>query len=158
MPVLKNPKWERFAQELAKGKSQTEAYQIAGYRGDRTAASRLSTNSNISDRVAELQERGASRAEITVDRIRDMLLEDRQLARELGQSAAAVSAVDKLAKLYGHMIDRKEIGKPGEFDRMTEDELESFIKGRIAGAGRGHEGSGSEAGQTGVRTKPSGLH
>jgi phage terminase small subunit len=32
MSALDNPKHERFAQELAKGKSQVEAYAEAGYK------------------------------------------------------------------------------------------------------------------------------
>jgi Terminase small subunit len=69
MPPLDNPRWERFAQELAKGQSQTGAYLAAGYRGAKsptTAASRLLTNVKILERVRELQERGADRAEVTV--------------------------------------------------------------------------------------------
>lgn len=157
MPVLTNAKWERFAQELAKGKSQTEAYSAAGYKGDRTNASRLATNGNIIARVAELQERGAKRAEITIESLTDMLREDRELARELKQPAAAVSAVDKLAKLYGHMIERKEVGRPGDFSRMTEDELDDFIASRqgIAGRGDSREGASNAAPRM---PKPSGLH
>src|SRR4051812_24033431 len=69
MPVLKNARWERFAQELAKGKSQTEAYALAGYTGDRTAASRLATNVNILGRVTELKKRGAERAELSIETV-----------------------------------------------------------------------------------------
>lgn len=69
MGVLQNPRHERFAQELAKGKSATEAYETAGYKGDRTAASRLSTNVNIQARVEEILQRGAARAEITVEKV-----------------------------------------------------------------------------------------
>ena len=47
MPVLKNARHERFAQALARGMTATEAYTTAGYKCDRTAASRLSTNVNI---------------------------------------------------------------------------------------------------------------
>ncbi len=65
MPVLPNARHERFAQELAKGSSQTEAYLAAGYKGDKTAASRMSTNVNVQARVAELKEAIAERAEIT---------------------------------------------------------------------------------------------
>lgn len=54
MPVLSDPKHEAFAQHRAKGKSQAEAYKLAGYKGDRTAASRLSTNVNIQARIEEL--------------------------------------------------------------------------------------------------------
>lgn len=69
MPALANPKHELFAQELAQGKTATEAYTLAGYKGDRTAASRLSTNVNIQERVAEIQAKGAERAEITVEKV-----------------------------------------------------------------------------------------
>lgn len=158
MPVLSNPKHERFVQELAKGKSQTEAYEAAGYKPDRGAASRLSTNVSVQARLTELQERRAVKAEITVDSLKDMFLEDRKLARELGQSAAAVSAVDKLARLYGHMIEKKEIGKPGDFDRMTEDELEEFITRRQGSVGAGDGREGAAADKTGMRGKSSGLH
>jgi phage terminase small subunit len=107
MPRIDNPKHELFAQELAKGKSQAEAYELAGYKGDRTAASRLSTNSNVQARVAEIQQRSAVKAEMTIATISEMLLADRALARELGQPGAAVSADEKLAKLHGLMVDRK---------------------------------------------------
>ncbi len=64
MPVLDNARHERFAQELAKGASQAEAYLAAGYKGDKTAASRLSTNVNVQGRVAELKSAIAERVEI----------------------------------------------------------------------------------------------
>lgn len=145
MPVLPNAKWERFAQELAKGKSQTEAYEIAGYKGDRTAASRLSTNVNVQARLAELQQRSAVKAEITVEAIKDMLLEDRQLARGLGQAAAAVSAVEKLAKLYGHMVDRKEI-RTGHLDELPADSISELREQLVAErTRRANSGSRPEA-------------
>ncbi len=63
MPVLKNARHEAFAQALAKGKTATEAYAAAGYKGDRTAASRLSTNVNVTKRVGEIKSRVAEKAE-----------------------------------------------------------------------------------------------
>ena len=69
MPVLENPRHERFAQELAKGISAEAAYAASGYKRDRGAASRLSSKVNIQARVAELLERGAARAEVTVEKI-----------------------------------------------------------------------------------------
>jgi putative tryptophan/tyrosine transport system substrate-binding protein len=62
----------RFAQELAKGQSQTGAYLAAGYRGDKSpaaAASRLSANVKVAARLRELQERTATKAEVTRDSI-----------------------------------------------------------------------------------------
>jgi len=69
MPILKNPKHERFAQELAKGKSASDAYVAAGYKPKRQNASRLMTKDDIQIRVAEIQKRGADRAEITVENV-----------------------------------------------------------------------------------------
>ena len=69
MAVLPNPRHERFAQEIAKGKSAEAAYAAAGYKRDRGAASRLSAKVNIQARVAELLERGAAKAEVTVEKI-----------------------------------------------------------------------------------------
>lgn len=158
MPVLPNAKHERFAQGLAKGKSQSEAYEAAGYKPDSGAASRLSGNVSVTARLAELLERGAKRAEITVDSLTDMLKEDRALARELGQAAAAVSAVDKLGKLHGLMVDRKEIGAPGEFARMSEDELDAFIASRKGSAGGSNSREAAKDRETPVRGKPSDLH
>ena len=33
MPILSNPRWERFAQELANGVPAPKAYVTAGYKG-----------------------------------------------------------------------------------------------------------------------------
>ena len=129
MPPLDNPRWERFAQELAKGQSQTGAYLAAGYKGAKsptTAASRLFTNVKVAARVKELQQRGAERAEVTVASLIADLDEDRALARGAGQASAAVAATMAKAKLLGLFIDRKEVGAPGELadlEDMTTDEL-----------------------------------
>lgn len=106
---LKNPKHERFAQELAKGKGQAEAYAAAGYRGDRPHASRLATNGNISARVDELLSRAAKRTEITVASITERLIgiaeKGEALTDASGLSVARASLMDA-AKLNGLVIDR----------------------------------------------------
>ncbi len=61
MPVLSNPRHERFAQELAKGATQIAAYENAGYKPDGGAACNLSRNIKVSQRVAELQTLSAAR-------------------------------------------------------------------------------------------------
>jgi len=66
MPILENPKHERFAQELAKGKSQAEAYQTAGYKPSEPHASRLASNGKVTARVIELLQRASERAEVSV--------------------------------------------------------------------------------------------
>lgn len=54
MPILTNARHERFAQELAKGATADEAYQLAGYSANRGNASTLKAKQIISDRVAEI--------------------------------------------------------------------------------------------------------
>lgn len=79
MPVLDDPRYELFAQELAKGVAQPEAYRRAGFAGNKTAASRRAHDPVIRERVAEILAAGADRAEIT----REMVV------RELGRIAFA---------------------------------------------------------------------
>jgi len=69
VPVLSNPRHERFAQELAKGKSASQAYVAAGFEGHRQNAARLMSNDVIADRVEELLEAGAKRAEVTIEMV-----------------------------------------------------------------------------------------
>jgi phage terminase small subunit len=49
MPVLKNPRWERLAQELAQNKTATEAMQLAGYSDPRNST-RLTKKEEITAR------------------------------------------------------------------------------------------------------------
>lgn len=112
MPALENPKHERFAQELAKGKTQAEAYKEAGYIGDETAACRLSRNVKVTGRVAEIQERAAVRAEITVASITERLMrladKGESLNEAAGFSVARAAAMDA-AKLNGLVVDKSDI-------------------------------------------------
>lgn len=134
MPSLKNAKHERFAQELAKGKPASEAYVIAGYKESRPAASRLSTNVNIRRRVAELLERGAIRAEVTIASILDELDEARELARSIEQPAPMIAASLGKAKVAGLMVERAEItGKDGGPIRTEGNNARDLIAERIAG-------------------------
>jgi hypothetical protein len=64
MGILKNPRHELFAQELAKGKSASEAYTLAGYKACRQNASRLSSHDDIKARVTELREQPTRPIEI----------------------------------------------------------------------------------------------
>lgn len=54
MAALPNPKHELFASGLAQGLNATEAYEKAGFRRNRSAASRLQRDVNVRERVAEL--------------------------------------------------------------------------------------------------------
>jgi phage terminase small subunit len=112
MPVLENARHERFAQELAKGKTQEQAYIDAGYseNGARVSASQLLTNPNVAKRLTELQERAAIRVEWdVVDAIRE--LEEARVAAgsaETVQASAMISATMGKAKLLGLVVDKAE--------------------------------------------------
>src|SRR6185437_14059548 len=100
--MLRNPRHERFAQELATGKSADAAYVLAGYRENRSNAARLSANQGVQKRVTEIQSLGAERAVITVE----SLIAEAEAARskamaEKGGAAAAVAAITTKAKLAG---------------------------------------------------------
>lgn len=69
MPILDNPRHEKYAQELAKGASQIDAYVAAGYARNESHASRLARNGKVAARVEELQAAGAERAEIDIARV-----------------------------------------------------------------------------------------
>jgi hypothetical protein len=109
MPVLSNPKHERFAQELAKGKSQVDAYGEAGYKPHDGAAARLCGNVRIQERVAEIQERAAIRAEITIAGLTESLMRLASKAEALqdasGFQASRASLMDA-AKLNGLVVEK----------------------------------------------------
>lgn len=74
MPVLSNPKHERFAQELAKGATAEAAYAKAGYAASRKNAQRLRTNEGVQSRVEQILSQAAEKAGVTVERIADELV------------------------------------------------------------------------------------
>jgi len=142
MPVLENPRHERFAQALAKGETATAAYEQAGYEPNDGNATRLKGNDRIEARVAEILERAAMRAEITVAGISERLLmiaeKGEKLAEASGLSVARASLMD-VAKLNGLVVDRKELagrnGGPIEYANLTEDEVNARIAALEAGDG-----------------------
>ena len=108
MAALKNQKHELFAQALAKGKSQTEAYALAGYSPSEQNASRLRRNDKVQDRLKELQSKGAERAAVTIESLIAEAAEIQAAALKEGQHSAAVAALTAKAKLSGLWIERQQ--------------------------------------------------
>lgn len=109
MPALSNPKHERFAQALAKGMTQAEAYADAGYKPSEPNASRLTSNDKVQARLAELQERAAVRTEITVASITERLLAiatKAEKSEEAPMLQAARASLMDAAKLNGLVIEK----------------------------------------------------
>jgi type III secretion system FlhB-like substrate exporter len=131
MAALANPKHEAFAQDIAKGKTQAEAYEAAGYAPSEQHASRLARNGKVKARVAELLEKVAKRTEVTVESILRDLKEDREFARQNGQSSAAVAATMGRAKVAGLIIDKAEVKLIAELtDEEVAAELASLLNGQ----------------------------
>jgi len=129
MPVLDNPKWELAAQEVAKGKTQLEAIQTAGYAPHDSNASRLIGNDKVKSRIRELQEQAAMSISITLEgqiaKLEDLLNQ----AKALKQISAAVSAIDKQNELMGFKIQRVESKRVDVFESMSDEELRQYIYG-----------------------------
>ena len=109
MPILKNQRWELFAQEIAKGETATKAYETAGFRPSRKNASRLRAREDVGARVHELQLATAHSAEITIQSICRELDEAVVVAKSRGQANAMVSASALRAKLAGLGVEKIEV-------------------------------------------------
>lgn len=74
----------------------------------------------------------ATRERITLGSLLDDLRDDRELARTLGQPSAAIAATQLSARLVGLLVDRKEQGAPGDFQKMqTEDEVLAAVRSEL---------------------------
>jgi phage terminase small subunit len=80
MPALKNARHEKFAQEIAAGKSAAQAYLSAGLRADRRSAWRVRHRSDVVRRIEELIQtereqqkqamaKAAAKYEVTAERV-----------------------------------------------------------------------------------------
>jgi phage terminase small subunit len=123
MPVLGDQRQELFAQEIAKGKTGEAALVAAGYKPNRSAASRLLTDVNVSARVRELKEAAAEKAVLTQSWVIERLMKnaERSMQREavldedgkpLGEyrydGNVANRALELLGKELGMFVDRSE--------------------------------------------------
>ncbi|MGP9819200.1 terminase small subunit [Salinarimonas sp. NSM] len=140
MPAMKNARHEAFAQAVAKGRTQVEAYALAGYKPNDGHAARLAGNGRVRARIAELQGRAAERTAVTIESLTAELEEARALAKAQGQAGGAVAATMGKAKLHGLLVERRHhSGAVGSYDlsKLTDEELERLesILGPIADAG-----------------------
>lgn len=141
MGALSNTRHERFAQELAKGKSAAQAYIAAGYSANDGNAIRLKGNERVAARVAEIRERGAIRAEVTVATLIEELEQARKaaLSADTPQSSAAVAASLGKAKLLGLIVDKSSVDATvRRAEEMSEAELVSIARGGGEGVATAH--------------------
>lgn len=151
MPILSNARHERFAQALAAGKSADEAYEEAGFKANRGNASTLKANQNVQDRVAELLARVTDGVVLTRQWVIEKLIENANRAMQaevvkdeegnpVGEYQYAGSVANRALELLGKelsmFVERKEVGQPGDFEKMGLDELRASIADDLAALGR----------------------
>jgi hypothetical protein len=134
--ILRNPRYELYAQGIVSGLSKQEAYQKAGFEGKgKHSASVIDRKPEVRQRVKELLRNGSVRAELSRRDILDRILEDWNTSRKLGQMASALKAAELLGKEMKMFVDRKEVGGPGDFDNKTEEELRAIIQKELGELG-----------------------
>ena len=106
MPVLRNPKHEKFAQLVASGMTAQAAFTQAGYQAPQNAP-RLRNSELVAKRIEELQtrnERKAEMAAMTRDDLVKILAETVQAARSRlsdTRISDGLKAAELLTKLCG---------------------------------------------------------
>jgi len=114
MPVLRNPRHEKFSQLVASGIKPTEAYVSLGYSkaGAPQSANNLLKRTDVRERVNEIQTLAAkSTAEqVSFDHVRVLNRLDvlSKKAEELGQISAAAKCEELIGRARGMFVDRSE--------------------------------------------------
>jgi phage terminase small subunit len=148
MPALANNRRELFVQLLVQGFTEVKAYQKAGYRRHDGNASTLTRHPDVQARIAEIrgefapEKTGlpvgtsviAARAKVTPESLLDEAEQARAQAMKNAREGAAVSAIREKGVLAGVRIERSEIGAPGEFDHLSDDELKHLLIERLVQA------------------------
>ena len=108
-------KQDKFARKYIECSCASEAYRHA-YDTKRmkpetiwSRACEVLKNSKVAARVNQLQEQAQQRHEITFDRMIQMFIEDREQAKQLNQTSAAISADNAIAKMLGFMTEKSEV-------------------------------------------------
>jgi len=107
------PKQERFAQEVAAGKSQSDAYRAAfnvrptsKANSVHVSASQMMAHPKVALRLAELRAPAVEKAHITLDSHLQRLGDLSTKAEEAGQFAASISAEVARGKASGVHVEQ----------------------------------------------------
>jgi hypothetical protein len=166
VPELRQHKWEIFARFLADDHSQSESYELAGYRPSTANASTLANKPAIQQRVAELKEEKLQRAvefktrlaalnvdpdnpdpddleiveEIvtwTVAMVQKELWKNARLAQTANEFTAANKSLELLGKSIGMWEDAKKDKDSGAGKPQVSIALIGEATGRLAISGGG---------------------
>lgn len=130
------PRQQRFVQEYLVDRDAKAAALRAGYAESAAcvAAVHLLQHTAIKEALAEAEaERAAADAKVTLgaeDVIRGLYEEARRVGRDSSHQAR-VSAWTALGKAFGMFVDKSEVGKPGDFARLSDEELDRAIAQKL---------------------------
>jgi hypothetical protein len=128
----------KFARELAAGNKPREAAIAAGYPPgssfDSNARKRAGRD-DVKRMVAELKAPIADKLEISLSWLIEENLQLYRLARAAGQNRDAGERLKELGVLSGKRVERSERGEPGEFERMSDEELRENLTERARALG-----------------------
>ena len=82
---------------------------------------------SITNLTAELRAPVADKLEITLSLLIERADQILKRAMAAGQFNAAIGALKELGILSGKRVERSERGEPGEFDRMSDEELREAV-------------------------------
>ncbi len=125
--MLKNPRHERFAKlyvvHTANGGNATDAYKqvykgATGFNVAPTLACRLLKNPKVQSRIMEMRMDIKRKSEITFEKILTDYQQALEMAKAKDDPGNVIAAAREQAKLVGLLIDRKEVGSAGDFERM----------------------------------------
>ena len=122
-----NPKQQRFAEEYVVDHNATQAAKRAGY-SPKTAYSqgqRLLKHVEVQTAIAAGEARLRRKTEVSISSLSEDMRENRDLALENKQAAAAQQASMGIAKLHGLLVDRSEVKTTND---MTLAEVRARIK------------------------------
>jgi hypothetical protein len=127
-----------FARELACGKKPRETAVAVGYPPGTSFdanAYKRARRADVKRMVAELRAPIADKLEITLSWLIEENLQLYRLARAAGQIRDAGDRLKELGVLSGKRVERSEHGEPGEFERMSDDELRENLTERARALG-----------------------
>ncbi len=121
------PKQEAFAQAIVTGVNQSDAYRAAykvrpGTKAEsvNVAASKLMSDAKVTQRVAELRESVAKKAQITLESHLDDLMRLRNMAAKEKQYSAAITAEVARGKASGVHVEKSAVEVTGSLIHRIE--------------------------------------
>ena len=161
MPVLSDPRHERFAELVASGRTPADAYVAAGYK-ERTAYTcgpRLLKRPEVRDRVHELRQTAAqvsvTRSALNREFVLGELMDNALKAKQDQQWASSNRALELLGKELGMFVDRAahSFSWDGDLSKLTDEQLDKLIEQFEAMLAAQNDAAAIEIGPV-VDTKP----